>query len=128
MENEKPLPLPLSGDKVKAGILAKVEQSLMSSCHLKFDNAYTKVRAEISIRLTLDDYGREVKDNHNVAFEEAVEGLESSGTRTVEANVNVEPVPPNVFRVETGQVVPVVTIENRKQVVRNVKYSPRKLK
>ena len=128
MENEKPLPLALSGDEVKAGILAKIEQSLMSSCHLKFDNAYTKVKAEITIRLTLDDYGREVKDNHNVAFEEAVEGLESSGTRTVEANVNVEPVPPNVFRVQNGLDVPIRTVEAGKQVVRNVRYSPRRAK
>lgn len=127
MDGEKPLPLPLSGDEVKAGILAKIEDSLTRSCHLKFDNAYTKVTAQISIRLQLDDYGREVKDNHNVAVTQEVE-LPSSGTREVETNISVEPEPPNVFRVETGQSVPVQTVENKKQVIRNVRYSPRKAK
>src|SRR6266481_8618719 len=129
MENEKPLPLPLSGDEIRAGILAKIEDSFTKSCHLKVDNAYTSVKAEIQIRLTLDDYGREVKDNHNVEFEQEVpELLTDSESRTTEANISVEPQPPNVFRVETGQSVPVQTVEGKKTVIRNVHYSPRKIK
>jgi len=126
MENEKPLPLPLSGDEVRAGIMAKIEESLSKSCHLKFDNGYTSVRAQITIRLQLDDYGREVKDNHNVDVLQQVEGLESSGSREVEANINLEPQPPNVFRVQTGQGVPVAVKQGSKTEIRNVRYSPRK--
>ncbi len=129
MENEKPLPLPLSGQEVRDGIMAKIEQSLTNSCHLKFDNAYTSVKAEIRIRLTLDDYGREVKDNHNVEFSEDVpELLTDSEPRTTETNITIEPQPPNVFRVETGQSVPVQITEGKKTVIKNVHYSPRKIK
>jgi len=129
MENEKPLPMPLSGQEVRDGIMAKIEQSLTSSCHLKFDNAYTSVKAEIQIRLTLDDYGREVKDNHNVEFEQEVPELLGDGEpRTTEANILVEPQPPNVFRVESGQSVPVQITEGKKTVIKNVRYSPRKVK
>ncbi len=127
MENEKPLPLPLSGDEIRAGILAKIEDSFTKSCHLKVDNAYTSVKAEIRIRLTLDDYGREVKDNHNVDFEQAVpELLTDSVPRTTETNITIEPQPPNVFRVENGLSVPIKVVEGKKTIIKNVHYSPRK--
>ena len=126
MENEKPLPLPLSGQEVQAGILAKIEESLNRSCHLKHDNAYTSVRAQITIRLQLNDYGREVSDNHNVNVNQQVEGLDGAETREVEANINLEPQPPNVFRVGTGQAVPVAVKQGSKTEIRNVRYSPRK--
>ena len=128
MENEKPLPLALSGDEVKAGILAKIEESLVRSCHLRFDNAYCKVSGKISIQLVLDDYGREVKDNHpvDVVMDSGLESTE--GSRSVEANIVLEPLPPNVFRVQNGLDVPIRTVEAGKQVVKNVRYSPRRAK
>ena len=127
MDNEKPLPLPLSGDEVRAGIMAKIEESLSRSCHLKFDNAYTKVKAKIRIELELDDYGRAVLDNHEVAVTQEVEGLESADTRQAEANITMEPVPPNVFRTSTGQAVPVQVKSGKKTEIKHVQYSPRKV-
>jgi hypothetical protein len=127
MENEKPLPLPLSGDEVRAGIMAKIEESLSKSCHLKFDNAYTKVKAKIRIELELDDYGRAVVDNHEVAVTQEVEGLEPTDMRQAEANITMEPVPPNVFRTSTGQAVPVAVKSGKKTEIKHVQYSPRKV-
>src|ERR1700747_483000 len=127
MENERPLPLPLSGSEGKDGIMAKIEESLSRSCHLKFHNAYTKVMAKIRIELQLDDYGRAVADNHEVAVTQEVEGLQGEETRQVEANITMEPVPPNVFRTSTGQPVPVQVKTGKKTEIKHVQYSPRKV-
>jgi hypothetical protein len=127
MENEKILPLPISGDEAKEGILNKISESLSRSCHMKGDNAYTKISGEIVIRLKLDDYGRETLDNHIVKID-IDSGLEPEGEgRSVETHIAIEPKPPNVFRVENGLSVPVATKVGKKVEVRNVKYSPRKI-
>ena len=126
MENETIQPLPLSGQEVQDAILFKVQESLSHSCHLHFDNAYSSFRAEISIKLTLADYGREVRDNHVIA-EAADTGLPGE-SQTVESNLVVAPMPPNQVRVETGQSVPVATVIDGKQKIRHVKYAARKAK
>ena len=131
MENEQIQPLPLSGQEVKDAILFKVQESLSHSCHLHFDNAYSSFKAEISIKLTLADYGREVRDNHIVKLEEdrgVAQFPDPDNSKTVESNLVVEPMPPNQVRVETGQSVPVATVIDGKQKIRHVKYAVRKAK
>ena len=128
MPDEKPAPLPLTGEEVQEAILYKVATSLERTCHLKVDNAYTSFKAEISIRLTLSDFGRQVNDNHIVSDQHDT-GLESeSEPRTVEANVTMQPMPPNQVRIETDQAVPVPTVENGKKVIKHLRYAARKPK
>ena len=128
MPDERPEPLPLSGEEVQEAILYKVAESLGKTCHLKFDNAYTSFKAEIDIRLVLSDYGREVKDNHKVSTSHDTGAEATSEPRQVEAHVALDPTPPNQVRIETDQPVPVVTNEGGKRVIRNLKYAPRKSK
>ena len=123
---EQIMPLALSGEEVKEAIMFKVRQSLSRTCNLHNDSAYTSFKAEILIRLTLSDYGRDVSDNHLVEVE-SNSGLEGSEPRTVESNVTLEPMPPNQLRVETDQPVPVKTTEKGKQVIKHVKYAQRKV-
>ena len=126
MPDEKPAPLPLTGEEVQEAILYKVATSLARTCHLKADNAYTSFKAEITIRLTLSDFGRQVSDNHNVS-EQGDSGLPAeSEPRQMDANVVMEPMPPNQVRIETDQAVPVPTVEGGKKVIRHLKYAARK--
>ena len=126
MPDEKPAPMPLSGEEVRAAILFKVEESLGRTCNLRFDDAYSSFKAEISIKLTLSDFGREVRDNHNVSAH-AETTLEAGEVKAVEANLTIGPAPPNQVRVETGQPVPIVVVEKGKQVVKHVKYASKKV-
>lgn len=127
MPDEKPAPLPLTGEEVQEAILYKVATSLAKTCHLKVDNAYTSFKAEISIRLTLSDFGRQVNDNHIVS-EQGDTGLEAESTRVVDANVTMDPMPPNQVRIETDQTVPVPTVEGGKKVIKHLRYAARKPK
>jgi len=128
MPDEKPAPLPLTGEEVQEAILYKVASSLARSCHLRATDAYASFKAEISIKLTLSDFGREVKDNHIVS-DQGDSGLPAeSDPRSVESNVTMEPMPPNQVRIETDQAVPVPTVEGGKKVVKHLKYAARKPK
>lgn len=140
MPDERPAPLPLTGEEVQEAILYKVAQSLSRTCHLKVDNAYTSFKAEITIRLTLSDFGREVKDNHIVKEEGSIfvppemeeqlrkDGMPIGEPRTVEATLTMEPMPPNQVRIETDQAVPVPTVEGGKKVIKHLRYAARKPK
>jgi len=128
MPDEKPAPLPLTGEEVQEAVLYKVAQSLARSCHIHKDNAYTSFKAEITIRLTLSDFGREVKDNHIVS-EQADSGLPAEGEpRQIDVNVSMEPMPPNQVRIETDQDVPVPAVEGGKKVIKHLRYAARKPK
>lgn len=126
MAEEKLAPLPLTGEEVQEAVLAKIEESFNRTCHLKYDNAYTSFKAEISIKFTLSDYGREVQDNHIVEVAKDSGIPEENPPRVVEANITMEPVPPNQARVESGQPVPVAVVENGKRVIKHLKYAARK--
>ena len=127
MENEKLQPTPLSGQEVQDAILFKVSEDLRKSGQLHFDNAYSSFSAKIRIELILSDYGREVRDNHEIT--EAMDtGLEGTPEYVQESNLVMEPMPPNQLRVETEQAVPVTTVVDGKQKTRHVKYTARKAK
>lgn len=128
MPDEKPAPLPLTGEEVQNAILFKVQESLQKTCHLKYDNAYTSFKADISVKLVLSDYGREVRDNHNVSMEIHTDADAPNPPSTFESNVTMEPAPPNQVRVETEQPVPVVSVEGGKRTVKHLRYAPRKSK
>src|SRR5271157_3018507 len=106
MEQETIQPLPLTGQEVQDAILFKVQESLAHTCNLHFDNSYSAFTAEISIKLVLQDYGREVRDNHKVHVSEIAELTPEQiaefeqPARAVESNLVMEPAPPNQVRVE----------------------------
>lgn len=128
MESEKSIPLPLTGEEIQEGALAKVRECFEKSCHLSAGNAYTSARFEITVRMTLFDFGREVSNNEIVTGE-IDSGIPQEGAAlAVEENLIVEPMPPNQFRQETGQAVPVATVVDGQKKIRHVKYAPRKAK
>lgn len=128
MESEKSIPLPLTGDEVKEGAIAKVRECLDKSCHLASGNAYTSCRFEITVKMTLFDYGREVRNNEIVTGE-IDSGIPQEGAAlAVEETLTVEPMPPNQFRQETEQAIPVQTVVDGQKKIRHLKYQPRKAK
>ena len=126
MPDEKPIPMPLSGEEVQEAIMYRIQESLSKTCHLKHDNAYTSFHAKIKIELTLSDYGREVKDNHAVEVLEDSSVPAESEPHTEEATVTMEPKPPNQVRIESAQGVPVVVNEGGKRLIKSLKYAARK--
>lgn len=121
---------PLTGEEVQEAVLHKIRESMARSCNLLATNGYTSFRAEIEIHLTLSDYGREVPDNHKVIVQEPTKDAEyaevGEARKTYETTVTMEPKPPNQVLVESDQKVEVRTTEDGRQVIRNVRYNPRK--
>ena len=128
MESEKSIPLPLTGEEVQEGVLSKVRECMEKSCHLSAGNAYTSCRFEVTVKMTLFDFGREVRNNEIVTGE-IDSGIPQEGAAlAVEETLDVEPMPPNQFRQETNQAVPVQTVVDGKKKIRHLKYAPRKAK
>lgn len=127
MPTEKPVVQPLSGEEVREAILFKISESLRKTCHLNDSAAYTAFFADISIKLRLVDYGREVTDNHVVQESVDVRPPDEPGREQgYEVHLEVPPAPPNQVRVETGQGVPVNTVVGGKVEQKKVRYAPRK--
>jgi hypothetical protein len=122
--SEKPVVLPLTGAEIQNAILYKLAEDLEKSCHLSEVSAYSRFRAKISVHLVLEDYGREVPDNHIIE----VEGGTSAGeeARVVDSEVTMAPEPPNQVRVATGQDVPVKVTNDGKTEIKKVRYQRRK--
>jgi hypothetical protein len=126
MDSEKSLPLPLTGEEVQEAVVFKLRECMQKSCHLSSGNAYTSARFEIAVKMTLWDYGREVRNNE-IASGEIDSGLPpESEPETVEATLTVEPMPPNALRQEVDLPVPVQTVVDGKKVTKHLKYAPRK--
>lgn len=121
--SEKQVPLPLTGIEVREAILFRIEESLARTCHLNETSAYSSFSAKITINLTLNDFGREVKDNHIVS---ASDGDPQGEAKTMEVEMNLAPEPPNVVRRDTGQDIPIRTLEEGKPVIKKVRYQARK--
>jgi hypothetical protein len=81
---------PLSAEEIKDGIITKVCEALYdamnSNCDL-YGVAYSKFKASGQIELTLDNFGDQ---------------------RLAVARIDIPFTPPNVFRKQTGQGIPVV--------------------
>lgn len=117
---------PLTGEEVQEAVIHKIRQSMARSCNLLGTNGYTSFRCRVTISLSLSDYGREVLDNHQVDVAEST-GIEPEGPlRQEEAEVIMEPKPPNQVLIESDQKVDLQTTEDGKRVIRQVRYSPRK--
>lgn len=116
--------VPLNGDEVLEAILFRVKESLKTTCHLKYDNAYSSFTGEIRIQLTLSDFGRQVQDNHvvTVAGETGLPGE----PREFDVTEEIEPAPPNEVRVDSDQPVPVMVQDGPKKVEKRLRYAARK--
>lgn len=126
MESEKSIPLPLTGEEIQEAVIFKLRDCMQKNCHLHLGNAYTSAKIEVSVKMVLFDYGREVRNNE-AATVELDSGLPpESESETVEASVTLESMPPNLLRQETDQAVPVATVVDGKKKIRHLKYAPRK--
>lgn len=121
--SDTPKPVPLNGREVQEAILYKVAESLDKSCHLAESNAYTAFRAEVSVKLVLSDFGREQKDNHILA---AAAGTVEPDADVQDVTLQIPEMAPNQLRIETDQPIPVIAIEDGKQVMKRVKYQARR--
>ena len=119
---------PLTGEEVQEAVLHKIKESMSKTCNLRPDDAYTSFRAEITIRLTLSDYGREVSDNHHVVAQGVTDAVPPyvGDTTEHEEHITMDPMPPNQVRIESDQRVPVEVTEDGKKVTKHVRYAPRK--
>lgn len=128
MDSEKSIPLPLSGDEIQEAALFKLREVMQHNTHLTQNNAYTSAKIEISVKMTLFDYGREVRNNLAVTADVDSGLPNESEPEVVEVSSMTEPMPPNQFRTETDQEVPVQTVVDGKKKVKFLKYQPRKSK
>lgn len=118
---------PLHGDEVQEAVIHKIRESMGRTCHLLATNSYNFFRAEITIRLTLNDNGDERFDNHRVIVQEGViPPAEDPSRKDYEAHVTMEPAPPNQVLIETDQKVDVQRVEDGKKVIKSFRYAPRK--
>ena len=123
---EKSLALPLSGAEIIEAICSKIAASLQRDCYLNANFAYQAFSGKINISLKLQDTGREVELEQTVEVQADPEKnpmLEGADTSESEAEIDLQPQPPNQVRKETDQPLPVLTQnENGKQEVRHVSY------
>jgi hypothetical protein len=105
---EKQIILPLDAEEIKSGIVTKICESiydvLNNTCNL-YGCAYPKFKASGRIELTLDNFGDVRLDI--VKFESESEG-EFHNPVNLQIEIDVPFTPPNVFRKQTGQSVPVI--------------------
>ena len=156
---DKQVPIALNGDEVREALVYKIDEAideqLKKSCHMSGTNAYTSFTAEISIKVVLNDYGRQVRDNcfaraegepfqptlagvplaqseviqqgFLMAHPETLAGIEAQfPPKVVEIELPIAAAPPNQVRIDTHQDVPIRTIEDGKPVIKRQKYQPRK--
>ena len=128
MESEKSVPLPLTGEEIQEAVLFKLRECMQKSCHLHLGNAYTSAKIDISVKMILFDYGREVRNNEIAQVELDSTLPPESEPVVAEETLTVDPMPPNQLRHETDQAVPVPTVVDGKKTIRHLKYAPRKAK
>jgi hypothetical protein len=105
---EREIVQPLSADEIKEGLVTKIAEAIFDSmgktCNL-YGCAYPKFKASWSIDLTLDNFGE-------VRLDRVSGRVESDGDFhdpvSMQASGEIPYTPPNVFRRQTGQPIPVV--------------------
>lgn len=113
---EKQIVQPLGSEEIKEGIITKIAESLWESlnktCNL-YGCAYPKFKASGKIDLILDNYGDVRLDV--VRFEVESDG-EFHDARELAVDIEIPFTPPNVFRKQTGQAVPVIVARDNGSV------------
>ena len=110
--DEQKLIQPISADEIKDGIVTKVceamYEAMNKTCNL-YGCAYPKFKAEGTITLTLDNFGDIRLDV--VKFEAGSEGG-FHDPRKIDVPVQIPFTPPDKFRKQTGQAVPVAVLND----------------
>jgi len=123
---EKVLPLDLSGEEIRVAILDTLGRRLAKDGYLNPNMAYQMFSAKITVHIECHDLGRvaEVNVTEQVTQGEIPEGENPDEyLDKADAEFTMEQKAPNDVRVETGQVVPVLTKQaDGKPVVRGIRY------
>lgn len=99
---------PLTADEIKEGLVTKIAEAIFDSmgktCNL-YGCAYPKFKADWSINLTLDNFG-------DIRLDRVSGSMESDGEFHDPVKMHlvgdIPYTPPNVFRRQTGQPIPVI--------------------
>lgn len=117
---ERVLPNPLTGDEIRKAILDRLSARLAKDGYLNQNLAYDYYSAEVTIKIVAHDCGRLAEVN---VTEQINDGIPVAEAEEVEGEFQIEPQPPNVERVETGQPVPVLSKDSQgTQIVKGVRY------
>lgn len=114
---------PLSGAEVVEAVLDRLRTELRKDCYLNPSSAYDWFSCKVSIELDMHDAGSLIKVDRAVTAENGDKPGEVESLQHVSGGFHIDPAPPNVVRVETGQPVPTLTRdEHGKDVVKGVRY------
>ena len=98
---------PIDAEEIKSGIVTKICEAIYDAmnktCNL-YGCAYPKFSAKGKIDLALDNFGEIKLDT--IQFESESEG-EFHNPVNLEIPIEIPETPPNVFRKETGQSIPI---------------------
>jgi hypothetical protein len=143
LESEKELRRPLADVEIKEGVAVKVAEAAYQAVYdavltrmnasggRLYGTAYPSFKAEGNLHLEYfldwrgeqvppDELRQRVIDNHPIV----VKG--DGGPESVDVQLKMPETPPNVFRKETGQPIPVVTTQGGLTTEKRVKYQPRR--
>ncbi|HEY1897830.1 MAG TPA: hypothetical protein VGG62_16235 [Terracidiphilus sp.] len=127
MESERESVRFLEDGEIKEGICQKVAEALMAelnkTCNLH-GRSYAKFRGRVKVELELDDLQTVTVERRTVEINpgEAFDGQPVA----VAAEVVIEEMPPNQFRMETDQPILMKTVEDGRTVEKKVKYKAAK--
>ena len=107
---EHQIVLPIDAEEIKSGIVTKICESLYEAlnktCNL-YGCAYPKFSAKGKIELTLDNFGETRMDTIQFESESDPED-EFHNPESIPISIEIPFTPPNVFRKQTGQSIPVI--------------------
>ena len=148
LQSETELRRPLADTEIKEGVAVKVAQAafdaiydavmarMNSSGGRLYGTAYPSFKGSGNLHLEYfldwrgevappDDKRDRVEDNHPFSMS-AGEPADTDVLETVDVAVTIPETPPNVFRKETGQPIPVAMNSGGKVTEKRVKYQPRR--
>ena len=148
MANETQLRRPLGDHEIREGVAVKcaeaayeavyeaVKARMEASGGRLYGMSYPSFRGKGTIELAYyldwrgevvpdDEHREKILDNHpfQVTSGDVIDTTEGVD---VTVPISIPEVPPNIFRKETGQGIPVLTQEQGKTVEKKVRYQPRK--
>jgi hypothetical protein len=124
MENE--IVTPLTDGEIKDGIAHKVAEAVRAKLDQYgplYGKSFPKFNCSGVLHLRLDNFGLVSESYHVIDATNTSEVVEGE---QVSVDVVIPDTPPNAFRRETEQAVPVISVENGKPVERAVLYQAKK--
>lgn len=126
---ERVLPEALSGEEIRVALLDQLMTRLAKDGILNSAHAYSHFSAKVDIHIECHDLGRvDVVDVTETATPIKTDD-ENDALDQFDAELIVDPQPPNDVRVETGQEVPVLTNDSEgKPAIKGIRYSRKQKK